>query len=133
MTLPIASARNNALAALNFLDHQPPDLAVVRKALGCLVGDLDRAGDTIDRIREHMKNAPPRNERFDLNAAIDEVIALARKHEFSSDGSSDVKSRALAIFSGAAAEFSWLRPEAAATDRTDPARCQASGRGARSE
>jgi hypothetical protein len=78
ITLPIASARNNALAALNFLDQQPPDLGAVREALGCLVGDLGRAGDTVDRIREHIKNAPPRNERPDLNAAIDEVIALAR-------------------------------------------------------
>jgi signal transduction histidine kinase len=41
------------------------------------VGDADRAGDIIDRIREHMKKAPPRKERFDLNAAIDEVIVLA--------------------------------------------------------
>jgi signal transduction histidine kinase len=42
------------------------------------VGDVDRAGDIIDRIREHMKKAPPRMDRFDLNAAIDEVIVLAR-------------------------------------------------------
>jgi PAS domain S-box-containing protein len=75
---PIASARNNARAAQNFLDMQCPDLGEVREALGCVVGDVDRAGDIIDRIRGHMKNAPPRKERFDLNAAINEVIALAR-------------------------------------------------------
>jgi signal transduction histidine kinase len=39
---------------------------------------VDRAGDIIDRIREHMKKAPPRKARFDLNAAINEVIVLAR-------------------------------------------------------
>jgi signal transduction histidine kinase len=42
------------------------------------VGDTDRAGDIIDRIRDHIKNAPPRKEHFDLNEAIDEVILLGR-------------------------------------------------------
>jgi signal transduction histidine kinase len=78
ITRPIASARNNALAALNFLDHQPPDLGEVREALGCLLADADRAGDIIDRIRDHIRKAPPRRERFDLNEAINEVIALAQ-------------------------------------------------------
>jgi PAS domain S-box-containing protein len=75
---PIASARNNARAALNFLDMQPPDLGEVREALGSAVGDADRAGDIIDRIREQMKKTPPRMERFDLDAAINEVLVLAR-------------------------------------------------------
>jgi PAS domain S-box-containing protein len=78
ITQPIASARNNARAAQNFLDMQPPDLGEVREALGCVVGDTDRAGDIIDRIRDHIKKAPPRKERFDLNEAIDEVIVLGR-------------------------------------------------------
>jgi PAS domain S-box-containing protein len=75
---PIASARNNARAAQNFLKMQPPNLGEVREALGCVVGDADRVGDIIDRVREQMKKAPPRKERFDLNAAIIEVIALAQ-------------------------------------------------------
>ena len=37
VTQPIAAARNNARAALNFLDKQPPDLGEVREALGCIV------------------------------------------------------------------------------------------------
>jgi PAS domain S-box-containing protein len=78
ITQPIASARNNARAAQNFLDMQPPDMGEVRQALACVVGDADRAGDIIDRIREHIKKAPPRKERFALNAAINEVILLAR-------------------------------------------------------
>ncbi|MGY4427717.1 signal transduction histidine kinase [Bradyrhizobium sp. F1.13.1] len=75
---PIATARNNARAALNFLDKQPPELDEVREALGCIVGDADRAGGIIDRIRDHIKKAPPRNDCFDLNRAIDEVIELAQ-------------------------------------------------------
>jgi PAS domain S-box-containing protein len=78
ITQPIGSARNNARAALNFFDKQLPDLGEVREALGCVVGDADRAGDIIDRIRDHIKKAPPRKDRFDLNKAIDEVIVLAR-------------------------------------------------------
>lgn len=78
ITQPIASARNNARAALNFLEMQPPDLGEVREALGCIVGDSDRAGNIIDRIRDQMKKAPPRKERFDLNAAIDEMIMFGQ-------------------------------------------------------
>ena len=78
ITQPIASARNNARAAQNFLDKQPPDLGEVREALSCVVGDTDRAGDIVDRIRDHIKKAPPRKAQFDLNEAIDEVIVLGR-------------------------------------------------------
>jgi C4-dicarboxylate-specific signal transduction histidine kinase len=78
ITQPIASARNNARAALNFLDRQPSDLVEVREALGCILGDADRAGAIVDRIRDQVRKAPPRKARFDLNAAIDEVIVLAR-------------------------------------------------------
>jgi len=42
------------------------------------VGNVDRGGDIIDRIREQMKKTTPRKQRFDLNAAIDEVIILER-------------------------------------------------------
>jgi C4-dicarboxylate-specific signal transduction histidine kinase len=75
---PIGSARNNARAALNFLDRRPPDLGEVREALGCIVADADRAGGIIDRIRDQIKKVPPRSARFDLNRAIEEVLGLAQ-------------------------------------------------------
>jgi signal transduction histidine kinase len=78
ITQPIASARNNARAALNFLARQPPEVGEVMEALDCIVGDADRARDIVDRIRDHIKKAPPRKARFDLNEAIDEVMVLAR-------------------------------------------------------
>jgi PAS domain S-box-containing protein len=74
---PIGSARNNARAALHFLDNRVPDLSEVREAIDCVVGDADRAANIIDRIRDHIKKAPPRRDWFDLNRAIDEIIALA--------------------------------------------------------
>src|SRR5262245_48633349 len=60
ITQPIASARNNARAARNFLEMQTPNLTEVREALDCVVGDADRAGDIVDRIREQIKKTPPR-------------------------------------------------------------------------
>ena len=75
---PIATARNNARASMHFLDRSPPDLSQVGEALACVVDDADRAGDILDRIRDHIKKAPPRKERVDLNHAITEVIGLAQ-------------------------------------------------------
>jgi PAS domain S-box-containing protein len=78
ITQPIATARNHARAALNFLDREPPNLDKVGEALTGVVGDADRAGEIIDRIRDHVRKAPPRKALFDLNHAIDEVIVLGR-------------------------------------------------------
>ncbi len=78
ITQPITSARIYAGAAQNFLDMQPPNLGAVREALAGIVGNADRAGEIIGRVREQVKKAPPRKERFDLNTAIIEVIALGR-------------------------------------------------------
>ena len=78
ITQPIAARAQQRPCSLNFLDRQPPDLDEVREALSCIVGDADRAGDIVDRIRDQIKKAPPRKARFDLNEAINEVIVLAR-------------------------------------------------------
>ena len=78
ITQPIATARNNARAAMNFLDRSPPDLGEVREALELSRGRCRSSRRIIDRIRDHIKKAPPRKGRFDLNEAINEVIVLAR-------------------------------------------------------
>ena len=75
---PIATARNNARAAMRFLDMNPPNMAEVREALACIVRDADRGKAIVDRIRDHIKKAPPRNDRFDLNEAIQEVIEMVQ-------------------------------------------------------
>ena len=75
---PIATARNNARAGMRFLDLSPPDLSEVKEALGCVVRDADRAKDIVGRIRDHIKKAPPRKDRFDLNEAINEVIGMVQ-------------------------------------------------------
>jgi signal transduction histidine kinase len=63
---PIATASNNARAALNFLDKSPPDLAEVSAALTCIVDDTDRARDVMDRIGSLIKKTPSRREVVDV-------------------------------------------------------------------
>jgi PAS domain S-box-containing protein len=75
---PIATARNNARAGMRFLEMNPPNLDETREALACVVRDTDRAKDIVGRMRDHIKKAPLRKERFDLNSATNEVIVLAR-------------------------------------------------------
>jgi signal transduction histidine kinase len=75
---PIATARNNARAALNFSDRSSTDLSEVREALTCVVADTDRAGEILERIRDQIKRAPARMDRVDINQAITDVIKLAQ-------------------------------------------------------
>ena len=75
---PIATARNNARAAQNFLEMKPPNLGQARGAIDCVVADADRAADIIHRIKDHVKKAPPKMERFDVNEAIRNAIILTR-------------------------------------------------------
>jgi C4-dicarboxylate-specific signal transduction histidine kinase len=75
---PIATARNNARAAMRFLALSPPNLDEIRDALGCVVRDADRAKDIVGRIRDHIRKAPPRMDRIDLNEAINEVIGMVQ-------------------------------------------------------
>jgi PAS domain S-box-containing protein len=82
---PIATARNNARTGMRYLEMNPPNLGEVKEALGCVVRDADRAKAIVDRMREHIKKAPPRKELVDVNEAINEVIvmvqsAIAKNH-----------------------------------------------------
>ena len=61
---PLASARNNLTAALNFLNRTPPDLVEVREALACAVKDNDRAGNVVGRHScAHAESADPDGQR----------------------------------------------------------------------
>jgi PAS domain S-box-containing protein len=73
---PIAATVSNAQAALRWVTREPPDLDEVRQALTHIVQDGKRAGDVVGRIRDLIKKTPPREDRFDINAAIHEVIEL---------------------------------------------------------
>jgi C4-dicarboxylate-specific signal transduction histidine kinase len=75
---PVASALNNAQAALNFLSAQPPNLDEVKEAIEANVSDLMRAGDVADRIRALVKKEPTRKESLSLNDVVTEVLLLSR-------------------------------------------------------
>ena len=75
---PIGASRNNAYAALRFLAADAPDLAEVKEALECVVNETYLASNFIGRIRDQIQKLPPRMESLDLNATIEEVVALVR-------------------------------------------------------
>jgi signal transduction histidine kinase len=75
---PVTATVTNADAALRWLGAQPPNLEEIRQALANIMKDGDRAGKIIDRIRSLIKRAPPRNDQFDINEPILEVIALTQ-------------------------------------------------------
>ena len=75
----------NAQAALRWLDARPPNLEETRQAVARIVNDGIRAGDVVDRIRALIKKVPARTDRFDINYAILDVVALTRS-ELSSNG-----------------------------------------------
>ena len=75
---PIATAMNNARAALRFLHRDPPDLNEVGEALDCIVRDGGRAAAVVQRIRDLSKKASPRDGHVEINAATREVIEFTR-------------------------------------------------------
>ncbi len=75
---PIAATVTNAQAALRWLRAQPPDLDEVRDSLRHIVEDGKRAGNVISGIRALINKVPPRKDRFDLNEAVLETVALTR-------------------------------------------------------
>ena len=75
---PIAATVTNAQAALRWLRAQPPDLDEVRASLSRIVEDGKRAGNVIGGIRALINKVPPRKDRFDLNEAVLEMVALTR-------------------------------------------------------
>jgi C4-dicarboxylate-specific signal transduction histidine kinase len=75
---PVAAAINNAQAALNWLEKDPPDLKRVRHALDRIHRNGNRAGDVIGRIHALVKKAPLIRGALRINEVILEVIALSR-------------------------------------------------------
>ena len=69
---------SSPVAALHFLDRNPPDLQEVREALVCAAKDTDRAGAVVGRLRALMQKASTRTDRVDINEAVREVIELTR-------------------------------------------------------
>ena len=98
---PIAAARNNAASALRFLSRDPPDLEEVREALDCVVSDVDRAGNVIGGIRKLITKTPaPRDDCFDINEAIREMIVLTRDEALKNGVSVQMQLEGLPLIQG---------------------------------
>jgi signal transduction histidine kinase len=75
---PIAAIVANAHAALRWLDARPPDMGEVRQALRDIMGDGNRTGEVIGRIRDLINKVPPRRDPLDMNQAIFDAATLTR-------------------------------------------------------
>ena len=75
---PLAAIVGNANAGLRWLSKESPDLNETREAIRRIIRDGNRAGDVISRMRALFKKAPMTRERFDINEAIEEVVALTQ-------------------------------------------------------
>ena len=73
---PLGAVVNNASACVRWLAAQ--NLEEARQSAARVVADGHRAGEIIGRIRALAKKAPPQKDWLDLNATIQDVIALAR-------------------------------------------------------
>jgi C4-dicarboxylate-specific signal transduction histidine kinase len=75
---PLAAIVMNGNAGLRWLDRDNPDLEEARSAFSRIVNDSKRAGAIIRSLRAMVKKSAPERERFEINDAIQEVLALTR-------------------------------------------------------
>ena len=75
---PIAATVISAQAALRWLACRSPDLDKVRKSLTQIVKNSMRASEVIDRIRDLIQKAPPRQDLLEINGPVCEVVELTR-------------------------------------------------------
>jgi signal transduction histidine kinase len=75
---PIAGIITNCHAALRWLGRETPNIDKARAALERVIRDGTRSADVIRRVRAILKKGPLRREYFDINDAVEEVIALTR-------------------------------------------------------
>jgi C4-dicarboxylate-specific signal transduction histidine kinase len=76
ITQPLAAVVNNASACVRWLAAQ--NLEEARRSAALVSEDGHRAADIIRRIRALAQKAPPHKDWLDLNATIQDVLALVR-------------------------------------------------------
>jgi len=75
---PLTAVVNNANACLSLLRDDALDLDEVRRALGEILDDADRAGAVISRVRQLGRKGAFEKVRLDLRVVIADVLSLAR-------------------------------------------------------
>jgi PAS domain S-box-containing protein len=76
---PLAAIVTSAQACLRWLDHAPPDLEEVRRAVKRIADDGNRAGEVIRSVRALSKKDDAQRAPLDLNDVINDVIALVQR------------------------------------------------------
>jgi len=66
-------------ACLRWLDHEVPRIDQARSAVEQMIGSARHASEVIARIRSLSKKGELETAQFDINQAIDDVIALIRR------------------------------------------------------
>ena len=75
---PLAAIASSAEACQRWLAQDPPNVDKARQTVARILADAHRAGDVIARIRGLTQGAAPERRAFDLNQAVEEMLALSR-------------------------------------------------------
>ncbi|WGV54023.1 sensor histidine kinase [Stenotrophomonas indicatrix] len=75
---PLAAIASSAEASQRWLAQEPPNLDKARQTIARIVADAHRASNVIARIRGLTQGAAPERQAFDLNLAVEEMLALSR-------------------------------------------------------
>jgi signal transduction histidine kinase len=76
---PIAAAVSNAVACLQWLARDQPDLVEVREAAPEMVKEARRTADIVSRIRSLFKKEEMKREIINLNEVITDTVFLLRE------------------------------------------------------
>ena len=80
---PLAAITANAGAAVRWLTREAPDVDEALDAVTQIIGEAERAGGVIQRIRALFRKSEPEMSRLDINSLIDEVVTLVRNEALS--------------------------------------------------
>ncbi len=75
---PLAAVASNGDACVRWLNRDPPNLDAARQVALNIVQEAHHAGDVIRSLRALAVKSGPHFTKFDLNGAIEEVLALTR-------------------------------------------------------
>jgi signal transduction histidine kinase len=76
---PLAAVVTNGGAGLRWLKRDVPDLEKVRSSMEGMIADAQRASDIIKNLRALSVKSPPKPIQINLNAVLDETVALVRR------------------------------------------------------
>jgi PAS domain S-box-containing protein len=80
---PLAAIAANAGASMRWLTRENPDVHEALDAVTQIIGEAERAGGVIQRIRALFRKSEPEMSRLDINKLIDEVVTLVRSEALS--------------------------------------------------